>query len=250
MKVWPDIKNNMSKVKNHLFFINFMLCFSLLSTGIITFYFITPQYEASADILIHQKAVEENQLTRDDLRENIQFIPTFREIITSSLLLEQVIEEFNLNVTAEELRGEISIQTRGDSQVVNIAVTDENPDSAAAIANKLVALSREEIRTLINLDNIIILAPATEGEEVSGGTSDIIINMAAAALVSLICGIGIAFLVEYFDRTIKDEHDVLEVLELPLIGVISSYGGQKEEEKYKTTDSEKVVHRKSVEKTI
>lgn len=250
MKGWSDIKKNLSKIGNHLFFIVLLLCFSVVSTSLITFYFITPQYEASTDILIHQKAAEEEGLTRDGLRENLQFIPTFKEIATSPVLLQRASEKFNLNMTAEELRGNISIQTLGDSQVAKIAVTHEDPDIAAAVANELVELAKAEIRALINLDNIIILAPATEGEAVSGGAGDIIFNMAAAALMSVISGIGIAFFVEHFDRTIKDEHDVAEVLGLPVLGVISSNERQKEGKKFKPAVSGKFMDRKSAEKSI
>jgi capsular polysaccharide biosynthesis protein len=47
------------------------------------------------------------------------------------------------------------------------------------------------------------------------------LNMAIAAVVGLMLGVGIAFLLEYLDTTIKTEQDVEDSLGLPLLGLIS-----------------------------
>lgn len=250
MKAWSSAKSSMLKVKKHLFFIVLLLCLSLVSTGLITFYFITPEYEAATDILIHKKTVKENQLTRIELKENIQFIPTYKEIITSSLLLEQAIEEFNLNITAEQLRGKISVETRGESQIVNIRVTDVNPDTAIVLVNELVELSQDEIRKLINLDNIIVLTPAVKAEKISGDTAGFILNMIAAAFVAVFSGIGISLILEYSDNTIQDEKDVLEILELPVIGCISQFETNEELENYKAPILKQMKHSRNAENIV
>lgn len=39
-------------------------------------------------------------------------------------------------------------------------------------------------------------------------------------------GVGIAFLLEYLDNTIKDEQDVEQILQLPVLGVIGQIDDQ------------------------
>ena len=46
--------------------------------------------------------------------------------------------------------------------------------------------------------------------------------MAIAAVIGLMLGVGIAFLLEYLDTTIKTEQDVEEILGLPILGLVST----------------------------
>ena len=48
------------------------------------------------------------------------------------------------------------------------------------------------------------------------------LNMAIAAVIGLMLGVGIAFLLEYLDTTVKTEQDVEELLGLPILGLIST----------------------------
>jgi hypothetical protein len=43
-------------------------------------------------------------------------------------------------------------------------------------------------------------------------------------------GVGLAFLLEYFNNTIKNEQDIEKILGLPILGVIATIDDQKMEE--------------------
>ncbi|XQN34637.1 capsular biosynthesis protein, partial [Sporosarcina psychrophila] len=45
---------------------------------------------------------------------------------------------------------------------------------------------------------------------------------AIAAVIGLMLGVGIAFLLEYLDTTVKTEQDAEELLGLPILGLIST----------------------------
>jgi capsular polysaccharide biosynthesis protein len=57
-----------------------------------------------------------------------------------------------------------------------------------------------------------------------------VMNVAIAIVVGLMASIGLAFLIEYFDSTIKNEQDIEKILELPILGVIAQIDDQKMEE--------------------
>jgi hypothetical protein len=40
-------------------------------------------------------------------------------------------------------------------------------------------------------------------------------------VVGLMAGVGLAFLLEYFDTTVKDEQEIEKLLGLPVLGVIA-----------------------------
>ena len=80
---------------------------------------------------------------------------------------------------------------------------------------------QEEIQKLMNVDNVNILSPAVHVENQSPIKPDPMLNMAIAAVIGLMLGVGIAFLLEYLDTTVKTEQDIEELLGLPILGLIS-----------------------------
>jgi len=51
--------------------------------------------------------------------------------------------------------------------------------------------------------------------------------VAIAAILGLFCGLGLAFLVEYFDNTVNSPQDVEDRLGLPVWGTIKTVDFQK-----------------------
>ena len=47
------------------------------------------------------------------------------------------------------------------------------------------------------------------------------LNMAIAIVLGLMVGVGIAFLIQYLDKTVKTEQDIEDLLHLPVIGLVS-----------------------------
>jgi capsular polysaccharide biosynthesis protein len=72
----------------------------------------------------------------------------------------------------------------------------------------------------MNVDNVSVLAKAEIKENPTPVKPNPLLNIAIAVLVGLMAGIGLAFLLEYMDNTIKDEDDIERLLELPILGSI------------------------------
>jgi capsular polysaccharide biosynthesis protein len=49
-----------------------------------------------------------------------------------------------------------------------------------------------------------------------------LLNVAIAIVVGLMVGVGLSFLLEYLDNTLKTEQDIENILELPVMGVITT----------------------------
>ena len=115
----------------------------------------------------------------------------------------------------------ISVSSEQNSQVVKVTVQDPNPQMAADIANTIAEVFQKEIVNFMNIDNINILAKAELGENPSPVKPQPLLNIAIALVVGLMAGVGLAFLLEYLDNTIKDEQDIEKELGLPVLGVIA-----------------------------
>ena len=189
--------------------------------GVVSFVFLTPIYQASTQILVNQQKVEQNQFNTQDIQANLQLINTYNVIIKSPAILSKVIENLDLNTTPAALNTKITVNSAQNSQVVNVSVQDPEPYMAVDIANTTAEVFQEEIQKLMNVDNVNILSPAVLAENPSPIKPDPFLNMAIAAVVGLMLGVGIAFLLEYLDTTVKTEQDIEELLDLPILGLVS-----------------------------
>ncbi|MCG7345461.1 Wzz/FepE/Etk N-terminal domain-containing protein [Sporosarcina sp. ACRSL] len=206
--------------KRFVFIISTAL-FAVIITGIVSYYFLTPIYQASTQILINQKQTEQFQVSTQAIQTNIQLINTYTVIIKSPAILTKVIENLDLDTTPADLEKMIKVETTQDSQVVNISVDDPDHHRSVDIANMIVEVLQEEIQLLMNVNNVYILSPAVYLENPFPEKPDPLLNMTIAAVSGLMIGVGMAFLLNYLDMTVKTEQDIEEILGFPVIGIVS-----------------------------
>ena len=202
--------------------------------AIISFYFITPIYQASTQILVNQKASEQPTIQTQDIQTNLQLINTYNVIIKSPAILSKVIENLDLDMTPGQLTEKITVTNANDSQVVNVSVQDEEAFRAVDIANTTATVFQNEIKTLMNVDNVNVLSPAVLPENPSPVKPNKMLNIAIAMVIGLMVGVGLSFLLEYLDTTIKSEQDVEEILDLPIIGLVSPIPDKMQEKSVST----------------
>lgn len=202
---------------------------AMIIVGIISFFLITPTYEASSQILVNQSDKGNNLYDSNEVATNVQLIKTYSVIIKSPTVLEKVKDELDLDLTIDELNEKISVSSEDDSQIMNITVDDESIELAVKIANKTAEVFQEEIVDIMNVDNVTIITKA----KVKGNETPIkpnrMMNIAIAAVVGLMAGVGLAFLLEFLDNTLKTEKDIETHLNLPIIGVISKLNNKTKE---------------------
>ncbi|WKA50226.1 Wzz/FepE/Etk N-terminal domain-containing protein [Planococcus liqunii] len=207
---------------------------AILIAGIVSYNFLTPIYETNTQILVNQEKTDAAQMLNQNIQTDLQLINTYSVIIKSPAILDQVSQQLDLGLSAEQLTNKITVSNAENSQVVNVAVQDPDPAIAVDIANTTSAVFQEEIQQLMKVDNVSILSPAVLKENPAPVAPNPMLNMAIAAVVGLMLGVGIAFLLEYLDTSIKNEQDIEDFLGVPLLGVISPI---KEEDSFETQTS-------------
>jgi capsular polysaccharide biosynthesis protein len=193
-----------------------------VSSGVISYYYITPIYESSTQLLINQESTEQLSGVRD-IQTDLQLINTYNVIIKSPAILDLVIEDLAFEkMTTQSLNNKITVNSEGDSQVVTITVQDADQFMARDIANTTATIFKREITELMNINNVSILTEATASDGQEPVKPQPLLNIAIAMVVGLMLSIGLAFLLGYLDNTIKSEQDIEKILSLPIIGSISS----------------------------
>lgn len=196
-------------------------------SGVVSYFFLTPIYEASTQILVNQAKSEQQLYNYNEIQTNLQLINTYSVIIKSPTILEKVKEELNLDRSVDELNEQIQVSSEKDSQVFSVIVEDPDPAMAAKIANKTADVFKSEIVKIMNIDNVSILSKAEVKENQAPVKPKPLLNMAIAFVVGLMTGVGLAFLLEYLDNTLKTEADIEKHLGLPVLGSVSVISSQK-----------------------
>lgn len=217
-----SLKELFRTLKKRLSLIIIITAIATATSGIVSYFLLTPIYQSSTQILVNQTKSEEQLYNYNEVQTNLQLINTYNVVIKSPAILDKVIEKEKLNMTSGALNGMVSVASEQNSQVVNITVQNEDPKKAAAIANSIATTFQEEIPNIMNVDNVSVLTKAQVGENPSPIKPQPVLNMAIAFVVGIMAGVGFAFLLEYLDNTIKTEQDIENQLGLPVLGAITT----------------------------
>ncbi|MFH7818881.1 YveK family protein [Neobacillus thermocopriae] len=216
-----SLKELFETLKKRLTLIISITLVAALVSGVVSYFFLTPIYQASTQILVNQAKDEQAMYNPGQVQTNLQLINTYNVIIKSPAILDIVVEELDLDMTASQLNEKITVGSEKDSQVVNLSVQDPDPKKAALIANKTAEIFQNEIVKIMNVDNVSILAKAEVAENPSPIKPKPLLNIAIALVVGLMAGVGLAFLLEYLDNTVKNEQDIEKLIGVSVLGVIA-----------------------------
>lgn len=212
-----------------------------LVSGLVSYFYLTPIYQASTQLLINQKREQTVNSGDIQVQANLQLINTYNVIIKSPAILDKVAMKLNSGITSGQLNSAITVSNVQSSQVVIISVRDTNAQRAAEIANTTAEVFQTEIVKIMNVDNVNILAKAVENNWPVAPNP--IRNIAIALVIGLLLGVGLAFLLDYFDNTIKTELDIEKELGLPVLGVIATIDDLKMEEMKERREARKKTAR-------
>jgi capsular polysaccharide biosynthesis protein len=217
-----SLKELFHTLKKRLSLIIIITAIATATSGLVSYFLLTPVYQSSTQILVNQAKSDEQVYNAGEVQTNLQLINTYNVIIKSPAILDKVIQQESLDISAGALNELVTVASEQNSQVVNITVQNEDPQKAADIANAIASTFKKEISTIMNVDNVNILTQAQVSEDPSPIKPKPALNMAIALVVGLMAGVGLAFLLEYLDNTIKNEQDIENQLGLPVLGAITT----------------------------
>lgn len=207
-------------IKKNIILILSTIFIALIIGALVTFFIMTPKYEASTQILVNQAQSEGEEVSTSDLQSSRELINTYNVIITSPAILENVIEESNYEGSVEDLSNSITMSSEEESQVATVTIEDDDPQQAVNLINVVAQTFELQIPEIMDVDNVSILSAAQLENSNEPVSPQPFLNLAIALMLGLLIGVALAFIMEFLDKTIKTEQDIEKQLEMPILGTV------------------------------
>ena len=191
---------------------------AMIISGLISFYVLQAEYETSTTIMVGKSNTSEQGIEYNDVLLNQKLVNTYGVIIQSKGVLSEVISNLKLDLTVDELKGQIKVSPVSDTEIIEIKVSGTDPILISRIANDVSSVFMRNVTDIMKIDNVQIIDRAETPENPIKPNKTL--NILIAGVLGLMIGLGIVFLREFLDNTFKTPNDVEKHLGLSIIGVI------------------------------
>lgn len=191
-----------------------------------SYFFVKPEYTSTTSLVLAQSSSSgqtgDGAISATDLTMNSKLVSTYSELIKRKAILGQVCENLNIPESdIQELRGKIKVNSAKNTEIIEISVTNKDPNIAAAIANEIAKVFGEKIVEIYNISNVYLLDRA-EANAVPSNINhmkDVVIF----AFIGLVIAAVYVLIANMLDNTIKTEQDVEATTELLVLSSIPNY---------------------------
>ena len=192
----------------------------------VTVFAVTPMYQAEATVYVNNNRVTQNDgyLTSTDLSASIYLVKGYMILAKSDAVLEEAVAKLDNEYSAEELRNAISVEQFEDTVILALRVVHADADEAARIANVLAEVIPVEGPNIIKGSSAEVIDHAKVPKVIySPSYSRNILLGALGGLLAAMVYVTIAYLK---DTHIKDENDLADMFQLPILGRIPDLDGE------------------------
>ncbi|MDW8802589.1 Wzz/FepE/Etk N-terminal domain-containing protein [Clostridium sp. A1-XYC3] len=192
-----------------------------LAAGILSFFVIKPTYEAKSTIIVGKPQGNEKNgnVQYNDVMMYQNLVKTYAEIAKSASVSERSAQKLGGSLTSEQLKKITTVTPQQGTQILAITATSKSPEEAVKIVGAVSSTFIEESKRVFPTGgDIQIMDKAKLPEEPIKPKKAL--NIAIAFFLGLMASVGLTFVLEYMDSTMKTEEDINKYLGLPVIGII------------------------------
>lgn len=215
-----DLNDIFRILKKRKWLLILMPLIAVIISTIISFFILTPVYQASTVMMVGKTYSGENAaaVQYQELLTANQLVKTYSEIAKSRTVSESVIAKANLDMTPSQFSQKVNVSPVKDTQLIQVAVEHQDPKQAAMLANLTSNVFMVKVTEVMKVDNVQVVDSAVVPDAPIKPNKKL--NIAISGVLGLMITIGVVFLLEFLDKTIKTSNDVNRYLELPVLGSI------------------------------
>lgn len=189
-----------------------------------TYFLVEPEYKAKTKLVLTQslEGTEDGAITQADITLNSKLVSTYGELIKTDNILQTVVDNINNpEITINSIKNNVSVESVKSTELLEISVTNADPNYAATIANEIAKVFCEKVIEIYNISNTYILdrAVPTKTPYNINHTKDIVIF----AFIGVVVAAVYVLIANMLDNTVKTEQDVEKTTGLMVLTAIPDY---------------------------
>jgi len=195
---------------------------ALVLAALLSYVILPPVYQADTSLIVNERQTATQGtggIDYSQIQTSQALAVTYAKIITSRAILQDTINTLRLPETVKQLTDMTTVQVEGNTEIIDVSVKDKDAIRAANIANTIANSFITQLPTLVNrVENVSVIdraVPVTQ--QVSPRP---LLNIALAFVAACMLGVLLAFLVDYFDDTVKTSDDIKKLFGLRVLAVV------------------------------
>lgn len=189
-----------------------------------TITFVKPVYTSSTTLLLATSgnaSSQANTITTTDITLNSKLVSTYSTLAQSKSVLSKVISNLGIDMSEDELKANVSVTQKTNTEIIVLSVTNSDPTLAAQLTNETAKVFMEKVSEIYKINNVQVVDKAEVSTSPSNvnHAKDVIIFAAIGVVVSIIYVIATNLL----DTTIKTPEDVEKQFKVPVLVAIPKY---------------------------
>lgn len=191
---------------------------------------VTPLYRTG--VMIYVNNIESSQqieyISAANLATSQQLVNTYKNIISSDTVLEEVAANLDMGYGAREIRAMMTTAQVDETEIFQVFITHPDPAVAAEIANTIAEVAPGRIAEFVEGSSTKIIDYAKVPE--SRYSPSYRKNVLVGAMLGLVAVLGYLTLGYLLDVRIRDDEDITEYFDQPLLGQIPAFNQAKQED--------------------
>lgn len=197
-----------------------ILIITLFTTlcGVYTAVFrLQPSYQASAKIFAGKEENIQSAYSTSDLATYRDMLNAYVEVIKTDDFLNSVLKKIGVDKSAAQVKGGLGFTPSSSAPILEISYRSSNPEDAKMIVEGISTEFGEQVQEII-INTYTRVIESVKVRTILPNKSKVII---VAFMAGLLLSLGIVFVLDYLDNTIKTKEDLEKIsLDIPVIGII------------------------------
>lgn len=209
-------------LKKHLRLVVALPVACALAMGLYSLLFMRNTYTASTSMYVlalNQDTTASNSLSTD-LSASQMISNDVSTLLTSDRALAETAEDLALDDLSAY---DVSVTSETTSRVIGLTVTGPDPQTAADVANHLVANVSGIAQEVMSIESVNPIDQATAPEAPSGPNRPLYV--AVALMAGLFLAVAIVVVEDMLNTKVRGQEEVEELLGIPVIGRIPAMRG-------------------------
>jgi len=216
-----DLRDIFEIIRKRLVLIITITLLCTLVSAMFSFFVIKPTYQTDTSLVIG-KIVDTDKNSNSSLQDVTmyqQLLKTYAAIASSNSVAQDASNK--LGIDTKTFSKSITVTPQADTQILDIKALAGSPKQAYVNINTLSNSFIAEAMKIYPTGNVSVMDKAVLPDKPIKPNKTL--NIVIAFFIGLMASIGLVFVLEYLDRTIKTEEEVEKYLDLPVIATIPRY---------------------------